>query len=111
MNSVAACARWISARGHFDRISPVSRPMTSLSTMSEASMQDMEARISSLAQIAVQQARRQALATGGNLVEARDGQLVETAADDTVQVIRHISKPIPVALGAKRFSDHGAAQR
>ena len=73
-------------------------------------MQNMESRIPFLAQIAVQQARRQALAVGGKVLEARDGQLVETAADGTMRVIRHIAKPIPVALGAKRFREHGAAQ-
>lgn len=74
-------------------------------------MQSIEARIPSLAQIAAQWARRQALATGGKVLEARDVQLVETAANGTVRVIRHIAKPIPVALVAKRFRAHGAAQR
>ena len=84
--------------------------MTSPSTMSEASMQNMEAHIPSLAHIAVQRARRQALTTSGKVLEARDGQLVEMAANGTVRVIRHIAKPIPVALGAKRFHAHRAAQ-
>ena len=73
-------------------------------------MQNMEARIPSLAQNAVQRARLQVLATSGKVVEARDGQLVETAANGTVRVIRHIAKPIPVALGAKRFRAHKATQ-
>ena len=84
--------------------------MTPLSTMSEASMQNMEACIHSLVQIAVQRARRQALAISGKVLEARDGQLVEIAANGAVRVIRHIAKPIPVALGAKRFRAHRAAQ-
>ena len=63
-----------------------------------------------LAHIAVQRARRQALATNGKVVEAHYGQLMETAANGTVQVIRHIAKPIPVALGAKRFRAHRAVQ-
>lgn len=74
-------------------------------------MQRMEALIPMLANVAVQRARRQALATSGKVLEARDGQWVETAANGTVRVIRHIAKPIPVALGAKRFREHGAAQR
>ena len=74
-------------------------------------MQNLEARIPSLAQIAVQQARRQALATDGKVLEARDGQLVKTAANGTVRVIRHIAKPSPVALGAKRFREHRAVQQ
>ena len=73
-------------------------------------MQRMEALIPKVAHIAVQRARRQALATSGKVVEARDGQLVETAANGTVRVIRHIAKPIPVALGAKRFREHRAVQ-
>lgn len=73
-------------------------------------MQNMEACVPSLAHIAVQRARRQALATGGKVVEARDGQLVETAANGTVRVIRHIAKPTPVALGAQRFRARRAAQ-
>ena len=84
--------------------------MTPPSTMSEESMQNMEARIPSLAQIAVRQARRQALATSGKVLEARDGQLVEMAANATMRVLRHIAKPIPVALGAKRFREHRAVQ-
>ena len=84
--------------------------MTPPSTMSEESMQNMEARIPSLAQIAVQRARRQALTTGGKVVEASNGQLVEATANGTVRVIRHIAKPIPVALGAKRFREHRAVQ-
>ena len=73
-------------------------------------MQNMEACIHSLVQIAVQRARRQALAISGKVLVARDGQLVETAANGTVRVIRHIAKPIPVALGSKRFHSHRAAQ-
>lgn len=73
-------------------------------------MQRMEALIPMLANIAVQQARCRALTTSGKVVVARDGQLVETAANGTVRVIRHIAKPIPVALGAKRFRAHRAAQ-
>lgn len=74
-------------------------------------MQRADGLIPSLAQIAVQRAHRQALAISGKVLEANDGQLVETAANGTVRVIRHIAKPIPVALGAKRFREHGAAQR
>ena len=73
-------------------------------------MQRMEALIPTLAHIAVQRARWQALATSGKVLVARDGQLVETAANGTVRVNRHIAKPIPVALGAKRFREHRAVQ-
>ena len=66
-------------------------------------MQRMEAFIPMLAHIAVQRARWQALATSGKVVEARNGQLLETAADGTVRVIRTIAKPMAVGVGTKRF--------
>ena len=71
--------------------------------MSEESMQRMEALIPMLAHIAVQRARWHALAVSGKVVEARNGQLIETAADGTVRVIRTIAKPMVVAMGTKRF--------
>ena len=74
-------------------------------------MQRADGLIPSLAQIAVQRARLQALAISGKVLEANNGQLVEMAANGTVRVIRHIAKPITVALGAKRFRAHRATQR
>ena len=71
--------------------------------MSEESMQRMEALIPMLAHIAVQRARWHALATSGKVVEARNGQLIESYADGTVRVIRAIAKPMVVAMGTKRF--------
>ena len=84
--------------------------MTPITRMSEESMQRMEALIPMLANIAVQRARCRALTTSGKVVEALDGQLVEMAANATMRVLRHIAKPIPVALGAKRFREHRAVQ-
>lgn len=66
-------------------------------------MQRIEAFIPVLAHVAVQQARWQALAISGKVLEARDGQLIETAANGTVRVIRTIAKPMAVAVGTKRF--------
>lgn len=60
-------------------------------------MQRMEALIPKLAHIAVRRARRQALATSGKVVEARNGQLIESYADGTVRLIRTIAKPVAVA--------------
>ena len=71
--------------------------------MSEESMQRMEALIPMLAHIAVQRARWHALATSGKVVEARNGQLIESCSDGTVRVIRTIAKPMVVATGTKRF--------
>lgn len=71
-------------------------------------MQRMEAFIPTLAHIAVQLARWQALATSGKVVEARNGQLIETAANGTVRVIRTIAKPMAVAMGTKRVRAYRA---
>ena len=65
-------------------------------------MQRMEALIPTLAHIAVQRARWQALAISGKVMEAHDGQLIESYADGTVRVIRTIAKPVAVAVGTKR---------
>lgn len=78
------------------------RPMTPITAMSEESMQRMEALIPTLAHIAVQRARWQALAISGKVMEAHDGQLIESYADGTVRVIRTIAKPMAVAVGTKR---------
>ncbi len=83
--------------------------MSPPSAMNEESMQRMEAFIPVLAHIAVQRARWHALATSGKVVEARDGQLIETAANGTVRVIRTIAKPLAVAMGTKRFRAHRAS--
>ena len=77
--------------------------MSPPSAMNEESMQRMEALIPTLAHIAVQRARWQALAISGTVVEARNGQLIESYADGTVRVIRAIAKPMVVAMGTKRF--------
>jgi len=44
----------------------------------------------------------QALTTSGKVIEARNGQLIETTAEGTVRVIRSIAKPVAVTMGAKR---------
>lgn len=71
--------------------------------MSEESMRRMEALIPMLAHIAVQRARCQALVISGKVVEARNGQLIESYADGTVRLIRTIARPITVVMGTKRF--------
>ena len=70
--------------------------------LSELSMQRMEARIPELADSAVKKAYLQALTTSGTVVEARNGQLIETSAEGTVRVIRTISQPVQVTVGTKR---------
>jgi len=65
-------------------------------------MQRMEAQIPELAGTAVKRAYWQALTTTGKVLEARDGQLVETTAEGSVRVVRSIAKPIAITLGTKR---------
>ena len=76
--------------------------MKTPSQMSEESMQRMEARIPELAGSAVKRAYLQALTNSGKVIEARNGQLIETTAEGTVRVIRSIAKPVAVTMGAKR---------
>lgn len=70
--------------------------------MSEESMQRMEARIPELAGSAFKLAYLQALTTSGKVIEARQGQLIETTAEGAVRVIRSIAKPTQVRVGEKR---------
>ena len=76
------------------------------SHLSEESMQRMEACIPELAGHALKLAYLQALTTSGKVVEARNGQLIETTAEGTVRVIRSIAKPFAVAIGTKRVRAH-----
>ncbi|MBV5293552.1 MAG: hypothetical protein JZU58_14505 [Curvibacter lanceolatus] len=76
--------------------------MKTPSPMSEESMQRMEARIPELAGSAVKRAYLQALTISGKVIEARNGQLIETTAEGTVRVIRSIAKPVAVTMGTKR---------
>lgn len=72
------------------------------SQMSEESMCRMEACIPELAESALKRAYLQALTNSGKVIEARQGQLVETTAEGGIRVIRNIAKPIPVRIGEKR---------
>ena len=82
--------------------------MTTPFQLSEESMQHMEAQIPELAGSAVKRAYFQALTTTGKVVEARNGQLVETNAEGTVRILRSIAKPFAVTIGTKRVRAHKA---
>ncbi len=82
--------------------------MTTTVPLSEESMQYMEARIPELASSAFACAYYQALTTNGKVLEARNGQLVETSAEGTVRVIRNIAKPLTVEIGVKRIRSRKA---
>jgi len=81
---------------------PLEKPMNTPLRMSEESMQHMEAQIPELAGSAVKRAYWQALTTTGKVLEARNGQLVETTADGSVRVMRSIAKPVSVTMGTRR---------
>ncbi|MDR3065187.1 MAG: hypothetical protein LBV05_06690 [Comamonas sp.] len=69
--------------------------------LTEEAMQRMEARIPELAGFACKLAYLKALTINGKVMEAQQGQLIETTAEGAVRVIRNIAKPIPVRVGEK----------
>ena len=75
--------------------------MTSKTILSEKSMLVMESQIPDLATAAVKKAYWQALTTSGKVVEALNGELVETSADGSSRVIRSLPKSVPIELGMK----------
>jgi len=46
----------------------------------------------------------QALTTSGKVVEARNGQLIETTVTGEIRVIRDIAMPIAVSVATKRVT-------
>lgn len=75
--------------------------MTTTVPLSETSMQAMEAKIPELAGAAVKRAYYQALSQSGKVLEAIDGQLVETSVEGETRVIRALPAPIKAAVGMK----------
>lgn len=71
-------------------------------TLSEQAMQRMERGIPELAGGAFKRAYQHALSSGGKVVEAVGGQLVETSADGTQRVLKALPKPTVVVPGTKR---------
>jgi hypothetical protein len=70
--------------------------------LNEKSMQYIEARIPELASSAVKLAYYQALTSGGRVITARQGQLIETRQDGVERIIRTIAPPTAVRIGQKR---------
>lgn len=66
--------------------------------LSEAAMQDAEARFPELAAQAGRAAHQRALQRLGKVVRAQDGQLVEARADGTVRVLH----ALPAATAVQR---------
>lgn len=75
--------------------------MQLVNKLSEQSMQVMEAKIPELAGAAVKRAYYQALTQSGRVLEAVNGQLVETSVDGSSRVIRSLPPSIKVTSGTR----------
>jgi hypothetical protein len=71
--------------------------------LTEKAMSKQENRIPKLAENAVKQARLRTLASGRSVIEAVDGNLIESRPDGTFKVIRSLAAPIPVTPGQTRI--------
>jgi len=74
-----------------------------MENLDEETVLNLERRIPELAEGAVKQAYCKALASGRNVVEAVDGQLIESHPDGSSTVLKKIKAPIPVSPGQKKF--------
>lgn len=70
--------------------------------LSEQAMQRLERSIPESAGAAFKRAFQHALSSGGKLVVAEGGNLVETSADGTHRIIKSLPEHIQVAPGSKR---------
>lgn len=70
--------------------------------LDEKSMSNLEKRIPELAEGAVKQAYCKTLASGRRVVEAINGQLVESSPDGATRVIKPLPPPTPVTPGQRR---------
>ena len=73
-----------------------------MKTLDEQTMSKREGRIPELAQDAVKQARARTLKSGRSVVEAVNGQLIESLPDGSHKVLKSLPAPIPVTPGEKR---------
>lgn len=74
-----------------------------MKNLDEETVLNLERRIPELAEGAVKQAYSKALASGRKVVEAVDGQLIESHPDGSSKVLRQIQAPIPVSPGQKKI--------
>ena len=72
-----------------------------MNDLDEDSLRFQEVFIPELAEGAIKQAYYQALAAGCSVLEAVDGQLIESAPDGSRRVIKSLPKPIPVQPGQR----------
>jgi hypothetical protein len=69
--------------------------------LDEETVSNLERRIPELAEGAVRQAYSKTLASGRKVVEAINGQLIESHPDGSSRVLKDIHCPIPVTPGQK----------
>jgi hypothetical protein len=74
-----------------------------IGAVSESDMQQFDDQIPEFAQRALRTAREQALAAGATVLEAINGELVETSPDGSRRFIKSLPAPYKVAPGAKRI--------
>lgn len=70
--------------------------------LDEQAMLAAEASIPKLAGQAVQDAYDRALSTSGTVLEAINGNLVETDRQGTQRIVRTLPLPTPIAVGTKK---------
>jgi hypothetical protein len=73
-----------------------------MKTLNEKTMSFLEKRIPELAEGAVKKAYCKTLASGNRVVEAINGQLVESRPDGTRTVLKAIPRPIAVQPGQRK---------
>lgn len=69
--------------------------------LSEAALTALEAQIPAMAERAFAQAELHALATGGKVLKARAGKVVEINAEGQERVIKEIAPPVRVPAGSR----------
>lgn len=69
--------------------------------LDEKSMSFQEAGIPELAEGAIKQAYYQTLAAGCTVLEAVNGQLIESSPDGSTRVLRSLPKAVPVTPGQR----------
>lgn len=72
-----------------------------MTILDEKSMRFQEACIPELAEGALKQAYYQTMAAGCKVVEALDGQLVESSPDGSIRVLKSLPKATPVLPGKR----------
>ena len=110
MNLITLCACFTGAKARFllkcnMPLEPRQQPeltMQKKTMLDEQAMLAAEARIPKLATQAVQDAYARALLTSGKVLEAIDGNLVETDCHGGQRIVRALHSPISIAVGTKK---------